>query len=201
MELFWRTWIAAVGVIVTVGILLVTLVTLEFKRDYDRLLGERLLVIGASAAAPFSAAAELGLPISDVRNASALLDIPRQTDPLISGVWVLDTQNQVIHGARQRITDSESLTASLAARGQQVNGWHLTVGSAFVAGIPIRNATGKQVGQVMVAYPQEVSRTRVLAMAAELSLSVLGIAVVASLATGLLLRFWMARELAVSALL
>ncbi len=195
MELFWRTWIAAVGVIVSVGILLVTLVTLEFKRDYDHLLGERMLVIGASATAPFSAAAELGLSITDVRNASALLDIPRQTDPLISGVWVLDAQHQVVQGAGQRITDVDGLYATLAAREEPTNGWYANVGSAFVAGIPIRNTTAVKVGQVVVVYPQEVSRTRVLAMGAELSFLVMVIAVIASLMTGLLLRVWMAREI------
>jgi len=195
MELFWRMWVVASGVIMSVGILLVTLVTLEFKRDYDHLLGERMLVIGASAAAPFSAAAELGLPIKDVRNASALLDIPRQTDPLISGVWVLDAQHNVVQGTGQQITDITGLYAPPVAGKEPRNGWYAAAGSAFVAGIPIRNASAEKVGQLVLLYPQEVSRTRVLAMAAELSFLVMTIAVVASLVTGLVLRVWMAREI------
>jgi MFS family permease len=195
MELFWRTWFAAFSVIVSVGLMLVTLVTLEFKRDYERLLGERMLVIGASAAAPFSAAAELGLPMNSVRNASALLDIPRQTDPLISGVWVLDAQYQVIHGAGSWIMDENDVKTILKASDGQANGWYITFNSSFVAGTPIRNSNAEQVGQVIITYPLEVSRTRVLAMAAELLFQVLLISVVASLATGLLLRVWIAREI------
>ncbi|WP_114286801.1 hypothetical protein [Candidatus Halocynthiibacter alkanivorans] len=195
MELFWRTWFAAFSVIVSVGLMLVTLVTLEFKLDYERLLGERMLVIGASAAAPFSAAAELGLPMKSVRNASALLDIPRQTDPLISGVWVLDAQYQVIHGAGPWIMDENDVKTTLKAGDGRANGWFTTLDSSFVAGTPIRNSNTEHVGQVIITYPLEVSRTRVLAMVAELSFQVLLISVVASLATGLLLRVWIAREI------
>jgi hypothetical protein len=195
MELFWKTWIAAISVIVSVGILLVTLVSLEFKRDYENLLGDRMLVIAASAAAPFSAAVELGLPITGVRNAAALLDFPRQTDPLISGVWVLDAQHNVVQGVGQWFADVDGLNATLEAGDGQANGWYTTFGSAFVAGSPIHSAKAERVGQVVVAYPLEVSRSRVLAMAAELSFLVLLIAGVASLAAGLLLRVWMAREI------
>jgi hypothetical protein len=195
MSLFWRSWLVATSVIFVVGILLVTFVTLEFKRDYDRLLGERLLVIGASGAAPFARAVELGLTISSVRNASALLDIPRQTDPLISGVWVLDAQSRVVEGTGGQIRDFERMSMPQVATSDFEEGWYATVGSAFVAGIPIHDGSGQQVGQLLVSYPLEVSRTRVLAMLAEVSFYVLLIASAFSLAAGGLLRLSMAREI------
>lgn len=195
MGLFWRIWGAAIGVIFAVGFLLVTLVTLEFKRDYDRLLGERLLVVASSASAPFSAAAELGLAMSSVRNASALLDIARQADPLITGVWVLDAHSRPIAQASSQIRAEQGLSLPELPDARSQDGWFSTIGDAFLAGVEIRDATGQPVGQLLVAYPLEISHTRVLAMVAELSLIVSLIALGFSLAAGGVLRWWIDGEI------
>lgn len=196
MELFWKIWLSASGVIVAVAILLVTLVTLQFSREYNRLLGERLLVIGTNAAAHFNSAAELGLPLQSVRNAAVFLDIPRQTDPFISSVRVVDADWDTIAVAGEAAGTGPSVAEIDRAVLENRQGWYHPMKAEFVAGIPIFGLDGSLTGSLLVSYPSGIGRERVLAMLSELSLTSAGFVVAAVLVTGFMLRIWMAAQIA-----
>src|SRR3546814_18120582 len=73
MALFWRIWAAVTLVNLAVLTIFVGLATLQFGNINSDLVGERLVVLADLTAAPFEAAAKIGLPLSTVRNADALL--------------------------------------------------------------------------------------------------------------------------------
>jgi hypothetical protein len=196
LELFWKIWLAAASVIVAVAILLVTLVTLQFSREYSRLLGERLLVIGTNAAAHFTSAADLGLPLSSVRNAAVFLDIPRQTDPLISSVRVVDADWSTIAASGEGGAPGLPAADLDLAAAENRKGWYRAADREFVAGIPIFGPDDGLAGSLLISYPSSVGRERVLAMLSELALSSAIYVAAAVLATGLLLRIWMAGQIA-----
>ena len=81
MALFWRIWSAVILVNLAVLTLFVGLAILRFDSINSGLVGERaprrLAVLAGRTAAPFQAAAKIGLPLSTVRNADALLERAR----------------------------------------------------------------------------------------------------------------------------
>lgn len=196
MELFWKIWLAAAGVIVAVAILLVTLVTLQFSREYSRLLGERLLVIGTNAAAHFTSAADLGLPLSSVRNAEVFLDIPRQTDPFISSVRVVDANWNTIAVAGEGVDPTLAVAEMDLAAAENRQGWYRAAETEFIAGIPIFGQDGSLAGSLLVSYPANIGQERVLAMLSQLALSSAIFVAAAVLVTGILLRIWIAGQIA-----
>jgi len=90
MVLFWRI-LAAVTLAIFVG-----LATLQVRPDSFRLVGERLVVLADHTAALFEAAATIGLPLSAVRNATALLERARQSDDAITAIHVFDNQGRIV---------------------------------------------------------------------------------------------------------
>src|SRR3546814_9884983 len=65
MALFWRIWAAVTLVNLAVLTIFVGLATLQFGNINSYLVGERLVVLADLTAAPFAAAAKIGLPLSD----------------------------------------------------------------------------------------------------------------------------------------
>ena len=196
LQLFWRIWLGAAAVIVAVAILLVALVTLQFSREYSRLLGERLLVIGTNAAAHFASAADLGLPLSSVRNAAVFLDIPRQTDPLISSIRIVDANGNTIAAVGDGVDPGLAIADIDLTTAENRQGWYRTAETDFIAGIQIFGPDGGLAGSLVVSYPSSIGRERVLAMLSELALSSAIFVAVAVFATGLLLRIWIAGQIA-----
>ena len=74
MALYWRIWGAVTLVNLAVVTIFVALATLQFGNVNSALVGERLVILADRTAAPFKAAAKIGLSLSTVRNAGALLE-------------------------------------------------------------------------------------------------------------------------------
>src|SRR3546814_1835454 len=103
MALFWRIWAAVTLVNLAVLTIFVGLATLQFGNINSDLVGERLVVLADLTAAPFEAAAKIGLPLSTVRNADALLERARQTDGAILAIHVFDAAGRIVQIGRAHV--------------------------------------------------------------------------------------------------
>lgn len=194
MAILWRIWAATVAVILTVLVAFLALSTFQFSRSHTNLVGERLIVLADRTAAPFEAAARIGLPIVDVRNATGVLERARLTDDRITAIYVLDDTGNVVHNTRGALFDEDTLEA-IQARVVGYREWHGELGSGFAAGVRISGPTGKTVGGIAVLYPSSGSTTRVWAMAAELAFAGVFIFAVSAVAAGIMLRLGLRRTI------
>src|SRR5690606_31271403 len=107
------------------------LATLQFGQIHGELIGERLTVLADRAAEPFESVATLGLPLSTVRTADALLERARQADETITAIHVFDIMGAVVHSTSSEppaTIPAEAIAARLAAGGRP---WHLQRSDAF----------------------------------------------------------------------
>jgi len=194
MALFWRIWVAVTLVNLAVLCVFVGLATLQFGVISSGLVGERLAVLAGRTAAPFEAAARIGLPISTVRNAKALLERARQTDDAILAVHVFDADGKIVHSTDPAATaiPAEALLARAQAEGAP---WHREIAGRFVSGIDIAGREGKTAGGVLVVYPDTGSVTRIRAMTAELALAAIVVLLAAAALAVPLLRFGLKRQI------
>jgi len=199
MALFWRIWAAVIFVNLTVLTLFVGLATLQFDSINSFLVGERLSVLAGRTAAPFQAAAKIGLPLSTVRNADALLERARQTDDAILAIHVFDEAGQIVHStdpAAQAMIPPQALTARHAAAGAP---WHHETEAGFFSSIDIparaQNASSTTAGGILIVYPGGGNVTQIRAMGAELSLAAIAVALAAAGLSALLLRLGLGRQI------
>ena len=187
MALFWRVWAAVIVVNLGVLALFVGLAVLQFDSINSGLVGERLTVLAGRTAAPFEAAAKIGLPLSTVRNANALLERARQTDDAISAIHVFDEAGRIVHSTDPLAPPSISPKALASRRAAAQNPWHLETAEGFLSGIDIPARDGSTAGGILVVYPTDASDTQIRAMGAELSVAaVLVMLIIAGLSIVLL---------------
>lgn len=195
MALFWRIWAAVTLVMLAVLSIFVGLATLQFGNINADLVGERLAVLAGRTAAPFSAAARIGLPLSTVRNADALLERARQTDDAIVAIHVFDAAGRIVHStatpAPARIS-REAAAARAEADGAQ---WHRETSEGFLSSIEITTHDGSSAGGILIAYPGRGSLIRLRAMAAELAVVAIGVLLVGAMLSALLLRLGLQRQI------
>jgi len=188
MALFWRIWGAVTLVNFAVVTIFVALATLQFGNVNSGLVGERLVVLADHTAAPFKAAARIGLPLSTVRNADALLERARQTDDAILAIHVFDVTGRIVHSTISpppTAIPAEALFARTAADGVP---WHRETTYGFLSSIDIVSRDGSTVGGILIVYPGGGNLTRIRAMAAELGLAAIGVLIIAAVLSALLLR-------------
>jgi hypothetical protein len=133
--------------------LFVGLATLQFDSINSGLVGERLLVLAGRTAAPFRAAAKIGLPLSTVRNADALLERARQTDDAILAIHVFDETGRIVHSTDASAPASiapEALAAREAAAGAP---WHNETERGFLSSIDIPARADATAGGILIVYP------------------------------------------------
>lgn len=192
-ELFWRIWTAIVLTTLAVLALFVLLATLQFQSINASLTGDRLAVLANRTAEPFLTPARIGLPLSSVRNAAALLERARQTDQEILAVHVFDASGQIVHSTESPTPASIPPSAQDAMHRGDTSRWQLFDGVSFIGGVTIVDGGGELAGGVMIEYPAAGHRTQVRAMAAELGFSALGGLVAFAVAAALLLRLSLRR--------
>jgi len=195
MALFWRIWTAVLLVNLAVLTLFVGLATLQFDSINSDLVGERLVVLAGRTAAPFQAAAKIGLPLSTVRNADALLERARQTDDAILAIHVFDPAGRIIHStdaSAPAAIPPEALAARAAAAGTP---WHSETDGGFLSSIDIPARGGVTVGGILIVYPGGGNVTRVRAMGAELALAAIAVLLAAAGLSALLLRLGLGRQI------
>lgn len=192
MALYWRIWAAVMLMTLLVLGVFVALATLQFGGINATLVGERLIVLADRTVAPFSASVRLGLPLSSVRNATALLERARQTDEDIVALHVFDAKGQVVSStaaAAPTTIPAAALNARASARGSP---WYRETIDGFIASVDITARGGASAGGILVVYPSAGSQTQVRAMLAELALGAIGAWLAAACAGALLLRWGLA---------
>jgi len=187
MAVLWRVWATALGVILAVLIVFLMLSIFQFSRANSELVGERLVVLADRMAAPFEAAAKIGLPVADVRNATGLLERAKQTDQRISAIYVFDGAGRTVHASDGSPPDTSDMTA-IRARANGEREWHGEIDAGFVAGVNFVGPGGIPAGGIGILYPRAGHTTSIRAMAAELSVAAVGILCLSGITAGLLLR-------------
>jgi hypothetical protein len=194
MALFWRIWLAVIFVNLVVLSIFVGLATLQFGNINSDLVGERLAVLAERTAGPFKAAARIGLPLSTVRNAEALLERARQTDAAILAIHVFDNQGRIVQSTDKpppAEIPAKALSGRAAAGGAA---WHIESDESFLSSINIVARDNKNVGGVLIVYPKINSVTHIRAMAAELAFATIAILFVGAVLSLVLLRLSIGRQ-------
>jgi hypothetical protein len=195
MALFWRVWAAVTFVNFAVLTIFLGIATLQFGNINADLIGERLVVLAGRTAAPFEAAAKIGLPLSTVRNASALLERARQTDDAILAIHVFDAAGRIVHSTNKpapAAIPAVAFTARAAAGGMP---WFRETAEGFLSSIDIVTRGRIPVGGILIVYPSVGYVTHVQAMAAELALAAIVILLVSAALSVLLLRLALGRQI------
>ena len=194
MAILWRVWAASAAVILAVLLVFLALATFQFSRVHSSLVGERLIVLAESTADPFQAATRLGFPIAEVRNSTGLLERARQTDDRITAIYLFDASGTIVHATLGEPGYGQSV-AAVHAKMQDDEAWHGAFDAGYIAGVNIPGPAGNSAGGIAVVYPRTGSSTRVWAMAAELTVSAVGIFTLGAMLAGLFLRFGLRRTI------
>jgi hypothetical protein len=195
LALFWRIWVAVTFVNIVVLSIFVSVATFQFGSINSGLIGERLFVLADRTAAPFRAAARIGLPLSTVRNADALLESARQTDDAILAIDVFDAAGRIIHSTATSSPSEIPAAASDARAAANGAPWRSETANDFLSGVEIVSRDGASLGGILVVYPGDGNATRVRAMAAELGLVAIGVVLAAAVFSALVLRFSLASQI------
>ena len=192
MTLFWRIWSAVSLVNVLVLAIFLGLAGLQFASINATLVGERLVVIASRTVAPFAASVRLGLPLSEVRNATALLERARRTDEDIVALYVFDDAGQIVHSTASTtpvVIWPDAATARRDARGAA---WYRETQEGFIGGVDVTAADGSSSGGILVVYPGRGNLTQVRSMIAELLEGAFVALIISGLLGTLLLRYGLA---------
>jgi hypothetical protein len=173
----------------------VFLVTIQFQAVLSGSIRERLAVVVENVRDPFSSVTAMGLPLSSLRNANAMLQRVKQDDEEIDGIEVYGAQGAILHSTEE--VHDASIPQEILAAGRSRDGhniWYLEDERYFRAGGAILDATGAPVGGVSILYSKSSAVTRVRAMAARLAFYC-GLGLVLTLFVALpILRFAMRRH-------
>jgi hypothetical protein len=180
MSLFWRSWVTVTALIATVLAVLAILSTIQFDAILSNFIQGRLSVLAQTAQAPFQSATDLGLPLSSVRNAQAILERARQTDFDISAVHLFDSVGTIIHSTDKEPPTSVRAEVLVAQAETESAIWHAETKHRFLSGVTILDPAGERLGGVLVVYPKTELDTAVGAMAARLALYIIITLVVVS---------------------
>ena len=195
MALFWRIWLAVTFVNLLVLTIFVGLATLQFGNINSDLVGERLAVLAERTAGPFKAAAKIGLPLSTVRNAEALLERARQTDGAILAIHVFDKNGRIVQSTDKQPPakiPARAVAARTAAGGAS---WHIESDETFLSSIDIVARDKTAVGGVLIVYPKNSSVTQIRAMGAELALATILILFASAVLSLFLLRLSIGKQI------
>lgn len=196
MALFWRIWAAFLLVNAAVLGIFVALATLQFGNIGAELVGQRLTVLASRTATPFAAAARIGLPLSTVRNARALLERARQTDNAITAIHIFDEAGRIVHSTAGSVAGAIPTAAIDALKRAPTAVWHREGNDRFVSGVAVTDAAGSFAGGVLIDYPIHDNADRVWAMGAGLALAALLVSAGAGLLGTAVLRWGLRRQIA-----
>lgn len=173
MSLFWRSWLTVTALIATVLAVLAALSTIQFDAILSNFIQGRLSVLAQTAQAPFQSATDLGLPLSSVRNARAILERARQTDFDISAVHLFDRAGSIVHSTDKDHPTSVRAEVLFAQSESESATWHAETGQHFFSGVTILDPADDKLGGVVLVYPKTELDTAVAAMAAWLALYII----------------------------
>ena len=196
MKMFWRLFPLVAAINVAVIILFIGFSVLQFNRMSAQLERERVSVLADRVAAPFEAAAGIGLQPSSVRNMESILERARQMNEAIISVHLLSPQGDTLHSAggdRDGQLDAEILAGVTR---DNIRTWSGETSDGYFSGTRITGLGGNLVGALVIRYSGTRGSSRSWAMAAQLTLAGAISLVFASIVTGAGLRMALGREIA-----
>jgi len=196
MLMFWRLFPLVAAINVVVVILFIGFSVLQFNRISAQLERERLSVLADRVAAPFEAAAGIGLPPTSVRNMESILERARQMNEAITSVHLLNPNGAIIRSAGG--DSAGNLTAEILkglAQGD-IRTWSGETDEGYFSGTRIFGVGGDLVGALVIRYSGARGSSRSWAMAAQLTLGGVASLILASLVTGVGLQIALRREIA-----
>lgn len=195
MAVIWRIFFTLAAINFIVLAVFVFLVTIQFGAVLSGSIRERLQVIVENVRDPFSSVTEMGLPLSSLRNANAMLQRVKQDDDAIDTIYVYGASGRILHSTDEARGQSVSPSVLASGGGTGVQDiWYLEDDSHFRVGGAILNAAGQPVGGVAVVYSKDNAKTQVRAMSARLAFYC-GLGLLAALSVSLpVLRFTMRRH-------
>lgn len=157
----------------------------KYRHTADRIVKERLLVIGKSVESSMQLSLALGLHFSELNTLVDTMQREKGTDDLITGIDVFDAEGQRLY-----TTDAAAAAQTMpepwlaAARSAGDNGWFVTQPGESAAGLAVKNSFGITLGHLAVRFSAErVGRAHAV-VARELALAAAGVfAVAAALAS------------------
>lgn len=196
LELIGRI-LAAIAALNLVSLaVFVGLATLQYESILSNLTRERLVVLAESVRGPFQAVADLGVSISTVRNADAVLERARLSDEAIFAIQVFSQDGKIVRSTAlkdQPIENREVLEAALAAGQSGI--WHVETTDNFLIGANIASVTGAYLGSVVIAYSKHEATIQVQAMEARLVLLALAVFTCSVFIVWIILRIVLAEHL------
>jgi len=163
--------------------------TLQFENILYGMIKDRLVVLVEDVKEPFQSVARIGLPISTVRNAQAIMAVAQKSDLDISAIYVFDLKGQVVHSIGDSVGSSVSEIELKSISGFDKNVWQSDEGSFFTSIAAIRTASGDAVGGVVVRYPKLGALTQVKSMSAGLAIRAFWTLVMFTILSSILLWF------------
>lgn len=190
----WRSWTLVSASVLAGLVALVLLATMQFESTLTRFVQGRLAILAQSMELPFRSATALGLPLASVRNAAAILERTRQTDPSVVAIHVYDNLGRIVHSTALDPPDTLDGVALQAYQEAEGSTWAAEAGDQLLSSVLIFNTLGTQsLGGVVVVYPRSGITTATLAMFARLTVTALGIAAAAAAVSFPILAFVLGR--------
>ncbi len=160
----------------------------KYRSSADRIVKERLLVIGNSIVGSIQSSLALGIQLNDLGTLQSTMDRERATDELILGIEVFDTDGQPLYStdrlrAQRSVTPAWLATARHAGDGD----WFVEDGSESAAGVSIKNSFGLRIGYLAVRFSADRVRDAHVAVAKELATAAFGVFVAAAVLASLAL--------------
>lgn len=171
MALTGRLALASSVICCAVVAVFIAFALLQFNQIRAELERERIAILAERVAAPFEAATRIGLPLSSVRNADALLERARQLDRSIEAIFVLSPQGEMLRSVgapAEETTEPRFMTGAVPAAGkysfiETTRGYHF--------GRSLFDATGRPAGGIAIHFSGQESRLASWAMAGQLIVS------------------------------
>ena len=153
----------------------------KYRSTADRIVKERLLVIGNSIESSIQSSLALGLQLGDLDALPGTMERERATDNLILGIEVFDPDGNAMYST-DRLRAKRVVPASwlAAARHAGDGDWLVENDAESAAGLAIKNNFGLKIGYLAVRFADERIRAAHEAMGRDLALSALGIFIVSA---------------------
>lgn len=165
----------------------------KYRATIDRIVKERLVVVGKSIETSIQASLALGLSFSDLGMLQSLIDRETDTHELIDGIDVFDTDGKPLYTTDRARAGRTVPDAWLAAARRAGGGnWFVQAGRDSAAGVPIKNSFGLTLGYLSLRYSHDKIESAAREVGQKLALIALmifgGAAAIASVALVLVMR-------------
>jgi len=154
----------------------------KYRSTAERIVRERMLVIGNVIDNSIQQSLALGLQFTELNTLAETLERERANDDLILGIDVFDNDGQPLYSTdRTRTSRVVPESWQAAARKAGSSDWVVRDSEDPAIGISVQNNFGLTIGHLALRYSQERVRAAALDVARELALNALMVFVGASL--------------------